>query len=198
MPDTNANDHPLTGQRVAILATDGFEESELREPLKALQSAGAEVAIVAPSNTLRPGEIRGWNNDNWSPTPLKIDVQLEAANPDNYDALVLPGGVRNPDKLRVIPKAVEFVRHFFERHKPVAAICHAPWLLVEADVVRNRTVTSYKSIRTDLINAGANWVDKEVVVDNGLVTSRQPSDLPAFCAKMVEEIAEGRHAKQHA
>lgn len=104
MPDTNANDHPLTGQRVAILATDGFEESELREPLKALQSAGAEVAIVAPSNTLRPGEIRGWNNDNWSPTPLKIDVQLEAANPDNYDALVLPGGVRNPDKLRVIPR----------------------------------------------------------------------------------------------
>lgn len=202
MPDTRANangtDRPLAGHRVAILATDGFEESELREPLKALQSAGAEAAIIAPSGTLRPGEIRGWNNDNWSPTPIKIDAQLEAANPGNYDALVLPGGVRNPDKLRVEPKAVEFVRHFFDRHKPVAAICHAPWLLVEAGVLRGRTVTSYKSIKTDVINAGAHWVDKEVVVDNGLVTSRQPSDLPAFCAKAIEEIAEGRHVEQHA
>ena len=188
----------LANHRVAILATDGFEESELREPLKALQSAGADVAIIAPGNTLSAGEIRGWQGNNWSPTPLKVDAQLEAANPGHYDALIIPGGVRSPDKLRMEPLAVAFVRHFFDRHKPVAAICHGPWLLVEADVVRGRTVTSYRSIKTDIINAGANWVDQEVVVDNGLVTSRDPRDLAAFCAKAVEEIAEGRHAAQHA
>jgi len=191
-------DQPLAGHKVAILATDGFEESELREPLIALRNAGAEVSIIAPASTMKPGEIRGWKDNNWSNDPIKVDASLEGANPGNYDALVLPGGVRNPDKLRMERRAVEFVRHFFDRHKPVAAICHAPWLLAEADVVRGRRLTSYKSIRTDLINAGANWVDEEVVVDNGLVTSRSPADLPAFCTKMVEEIKEGRHVEQHA
>lgn len=191
-------DKALAGHKVAILATDGFEESELREPLRALINAGAEVSIIAPATTLKPGQITGWHNDNWARDPIKVDASLEGANPGNYDALVLPGGVRNPDKLRVERRAVEFVRHFFDRHKPVAAICHAPWLLAEADVVRGRRLTSYKSIKTDLINAGANWVDEEVVTDHGLVTSRQPSDLPAFCRKMVEEIKEGRHIEQHA
>jgi protease I len=190
--------HVLAGHMVAILATDGFEESELREPLIALNAAGAEVHIIAPATTMKPGQITGWKNNSWSNDPIKVDASLEGANPGNYDALVIPGGVRSPDKLRMERRAVEFVRHFFDRHKPVAAICHGPWLLAEADVARGRRLTSYQSIKTDLINAGANWVDEEVVTDHGLVTSRGPHDLPAFCAKMVEEIREGRHIEQHA
>ena len=184
----------LAGKRVAILATDGFEQVELTEPLKALRQAGAQPEIVAPHG----GEIQGMRHHDQG-DKVKVDRVLDQARPDDYDALVLPGGVANPDELRTLPNAVEFVRHFFSAKKPVAAICHGPWLLVEADVARGREVTSWPSLKTDLKNAGARWVDRAVVVDHGLVTSRKPDDLPAFCAKMIEEIAEGpahRHAAE--
>ncbi|HEY8509523.1 MAG TPA: type 1 glutamine amidotransferase domain-containing protein [Steroidobacteraceae bacterium] len=181
----------LDGLKVAILAAEGFEQSELFEPKKALEEAGAEVRIVSPAT----GEVQGWKHFDKG-DKVRVDVPLDQANADEFDALMLPGGVANPDQLRMNPKAVEFVRKFFEAGKPVAAICHAPWTLVEADVVRGRTVTSWPSLKTDLINAGAKWVDQEVVVDNGLVTSRKPADLPAFNRKMIEEFAEGRHAQQ--
>lgn len=180
--------HDLSGKAVAILATDGFEQSELTEPRKALQEAGASVHLVSP----KKDPIKGWDETDWGET-FEVDRTLDEASIADYDALVLPGGQINPDKLRLEQAAVAFVHGFVGAGKPVAAICHGPWLLVEADVVRNRTVTSFPSIRTDLMNAGANWVDEEVVVDQGLVTSRKPSDLPAFCAKVIEEIAEGRH-----
>jgi protease I len=183
----------LSGKRVAILATDGFEQSELTEPLKALQKAGAQVEIVAPHD----GAIQGMKHHDKG-DKVKVDRTLDTARPEDYDALVLPGGVANPDQLRILPKAVAFARHFFSAKKPVAAICHGPWLLVEADVVRDREMTSWPSLKTDLKNAGARWVDREVVVDHGLVTSRKPDDLPAFCAKMIEEFAEGRHVQTHA
>jgi protease I len=190
----------LQGRKVAILATDGFEQAELLEPKKALEAAGAEVHVVAPAEgpakTQKPGEIRGWNHTDWGKT-VKTDAKLEQSNADDYVALVLPGGVMNPDKLRTCQKAVEFVRSFFDAGKPVAAICHGPWTLIEADVVQGRTMTSWPSLKTDLKNAGANWVDREVVTDNGLVTSRKPDDLPAFNAKFIEEIVEGRHTGQH-
>jgi len=178
----------LRGKRIAIVATDGFEQSELTKPLQALRKAGAEVDIVAPKS----GRIQGMKHDEKGDT-VAVDRTLDEARPEDYDGLVLPGGVANPDALRVIPRAVSFVRHFFEAHKPVAAICHGPWTLIEADAVRGRTVTSWPSLKTDLKNAGANWVDREVVVDRGLVTSRKPDDLPAFCAKMIEEFREGQH-----
>lgn len=178
---------------IAILATHGYEQSELRRPLDALSKEGATVRIVAPDK----GSIRGWNEGNWDAS-IDVDETLETANVDDYDALVLPGGVMNPDKLRLNKNAVSFVRQFFDAGKPVAAICHAPWLLIEADVVRGRTLTSYGSLRKDLENAGAKWVDREVVVDQGLVTSRNPGDLDAFIAKTMEEIREGVHAGQHA
>ncbi|HEX6142351.1 MAG TPA: type 1 glutamine amidotransferase domain-containing protein [Geminicoccaceae bacterium] len=180
--------HDLCGKTVAILATDGFEQSELSEPLKALRAAGATVHVVAPEG----GEITGWDKTDWGDR-FAVDRTLDEVGVGEYDALVLPGGQINPDKLRLEQKAVAFVHGFVGAGKPVGAICHGPWLLVEADVVRGRTVTSFPSIRTDLINAGAKWVDEAVVVDQGLVTSRRPSDLPAFCAKVIEEIAEGRH-----
>jgi protease I len=183
--------HDLSGKTIAVLATDGFEQSELTDPLRALKEAGATVHVIAPKS----GKIRGWQHTDWG-DEVPVDRTLEQADPADYDALVLPGGQMNPDKLRLEPKAVEFVRGFFEARKPVGAICHGPWLLVEADVVRGRTVTSWPSIRTDLKNAGANWVDREVVVDNGLVTSRKPDDIPAFNAKIIEEFAEGRHQAQ--
>jgi protease I len=183
----------LNGKRVAILATDMFEQVELVEPRKAVEQAGAEVEVVS----LEPGEIQGFNHYDKADT-FPVDKTVADVSADDYDALLLPGGVGNPDTLRTDDGAVAFVRSFFEQGKPVAAICHAPWLLVEADVARGRELTSYWSIKTDVKNAGGDWVDREVVVDEGLVTSRSPDDLPAFCAKVVEEFAEGRHAGQRA
>ncbi len=181
----------LRGKRIAILATQGFEQSELMEPKKALEQAGAKPEVVSPGGE----SIRGWNEQDWGET-VKVDVPLNKARAEDYDALVLPGGVMNPDKLRQDKKAVEFVRSFFEAGKPVAAICHGPWMLVEADVVRGRRVTSWPSLKTDLRNAGAKWTDEQVVVDQGLVTSRKPADLPAFTRKMIEEFKEGVHRNQ--
>lgn len=183
----------LQGKKVAILATDGFEQVELTEPKKALENAGATAHIISP----KEGKIRGWNHTEWG-DEFNVDVPLNRADASDYDALVLPGGVMNPDHLRMDSKAVRFTRQFFEAQKPVAAICHGPWTLIEADVVRGRKLTSYPSLKTDLKNAGANWVDQTVVVDNGLVTSRNPDDLPAFCDKLVEEVAEGKHEQQRA
>lgn len=183
----------LHGKKVAILAAEGFEQSELEKPRAALEEAGAKTQVVSPEE----GSIRGWDDDNFGDS-VNVDVPLKRANPADYDALLLPGGVMNPDTLRGIPEAVRFVSHFFEAGKPVAAICHGPQLLVEADVVRGRRVTSYPSIKTDLRNAGAEWVDEEVVTDQGLVTSRRPADIPRFNEKMIEEFAEGFHAGQRA
>ena len=181
----------LKGKKVAILATDGFEQSELMEPLSALENAGATAHIVSP----KAGAIKGWKHTEWGDS-FAVDSTLDDADPRHYDALVLPGGVMNPDKLRRDPKVQQFVRSFFEEGKPVGAICHGPWTLIDAGVVKGRKVTSYETIQTDLKNAGADWVDQEVVVDNGLVTSRKPDDLPAFNRKLIEEIAEGRHASR--
>lgn len=183
----------LQNNKVAILATDGFEESELKSPKEALENSGATVEIVS----LESGQIKGWKDGNWSDS-INVDITINEAKQENYSALVIPGGVINPDLLRRNRKAVEFVRSFFEAHKPVAAICHAPQLLIEAQVVKGRKMTSFSSIKTDLVNAGANWVDEEVVVDHGLVTSRSPEDLNAFNRKMLEEIREGKHEKQTA
>jgi deglycase len=181
----------LNGKRVAILATDGVEQVELTEPRKALDEAGANTVVVSPKS----GKIKGWQHDHWG-DEIPVDLPLDSATAETFDALLLPGGVMNPDHLRQNKKAVEFVRRFFEAGKPVAAICHGPWLLVEADVVRGRTVTSWPSLQTDLRNAGADWVDREVATDEGLVTSRKPDDIPAFNRKMIEEFAEGTHEGQ--
>jgi protease I len=178
----------LKGKRIAILATNGFEESELTEPLRALKDEGAMAEVIAPGG----GTIQGMRHKERG-QQVKVDRPLADAKAGDYAGLVLPGGVANPDELRMNPDAVAFVKQFFDAAKPVAAICHGPWTLIEADAVRGRTVTSWPSLKTDLRNAGAQWVDREVVVDNGLVTSRKPDDLPAFCKKMVEEFAEGRH-----
>jgi protease I len=178
----------LRGKRVAILATDGVEATELTEPRKALDEAGARTVVVSPKN----GSIKGWEHDHWGPS-IAVDQSLDAARADQFDALMLPGGVMNPDHLRQNRQAVEFVRSFFDAGKPVAAICHGPWLLVEADVISGRTLTSWPSLRTDILNAGGEWVDREVVTDEGLVTSRKPDDIPAFNRKMIEEFAEGVH-----
>ncbi|MEO6589578.1 MAG: type 1 glutamine amidotransferase domain-containing protein [Pyrinomonadaceae bacterium] len=181
----------LDGVKVAILAADGFEQSELFEPKKALENAGADVKIVS----LKSGEIKGWDEKDWGKT-IAVDLTVDEANADDFDALQLPGGVMNPDKLRMNEKAVSFVKSFFEAGKPIGAICHAPWTLIEADVVKGKTLTSWASLKTDLENAGAKWVDREVVTDNGLVTSRNPQDIPAFNEKIIEEFAEGFHKKQ--
>jgi len=183
----------LNRKKVAILATNGFEESELKEPLNALKEAGADVDIVSEKS----GKIKAWQDGNWSNT-YNVDKTLDDVSQSNYNALVLPGGVMNPDTLRKNKDAVNFIKSFFENHKPVAAICHAPWLLAEADVLKGRKVTSYASIKKDIINAGAHWENSEVVVDQGLVTSRNPNDLPAFTSKLVEEIYEGKHEMQTA
>ncbi|MFO7259800.1 MAG: type 1 glutamine amidotransferase domain-containing protein [bacterium] len=183
----------IQGKRVAILATEGVEQVELTEPRKALEQAGAHTELIS----LEAGKIRAWNHTDWG-DEFDVDVALDAANPDHYDALLLPGGVMNPDRLRMDEKAVAFVRAFYEQGKPIAAICHGPWLLAEADIVRGRRITSYPSLKTDLRNAGADWVDEEVVTDEGIITSRRPDDIPAFSRKMIEEIGEGRHERRKA
>lgn len=184
----------LNGKRIAVLATDGFEEIELTEPMKALKNAGAEVKVVSPKS----GEIQGYkHHDKGSRIP--VDQSLDQTSADQFDGLVLPGGVINPDMLRLESKAISFIRQFVESGKPIAAICHGPWTLINARGVQGKRMTSWPSLQIDLKNAGANWVDEEVVTDNGLVTSRKPDDLPAFCKKMIEEFREGRHhAQSHA
>jgi protease I len=181
----------LSGKRVAILATHGFEQSELTEPLRALREHEAEVDVVSPES----GKLQGFKHfDKGEEVP--VDTALSDADPKDYDALVIPGGLFNPDALRIDDEALAFTRSFFEAGKPVGAICHGPWVLANAGVLQGRNVTSVRNIRKDLENAGARWTDDEVVVDEGLVTSRTPDDLPAFCAKLVEEIGEGKHGGQ--
>ncbi len=182
-------DTRIDGLRVAILVTDGFEQSELTEPRRALDAAGATTKIVSPND----GQVQGWKHFDHADR-FPVDVRLDDASAADFDALLLPGGVANPDQLRMNPQAVSFVRTFVDAGKPIAAICHGPWTLIEAGAVRGREITSWPSLRTDLQNAGAHWVDREVVADEGLVTSRNPQDIPAFNAKMLEEFAEGRHA----
>lgn len=180
----------LKGKKVAILVAEGFEQEELTSPKEALEREGAQTQVISPVQD----NVRGWKEKDWGKT-IPVDVALDRAKSDDYDALLLPGGVMNPDKLRRNQKALEFVQGFFDAHKPVAAICHGPWTLIDAGVARGRKLTSYHTIQTDLKNAGADWVDEQVVVDNGLVTSRKPDDLPAFNEKMIEEFAEGIHDK---
>ena len=178
----------LAGKRIAILVADGFEQVELTEPRQALQAEGAETVLISPSE----GQVKAWQHTDWG-DQFPVELSLAQAKAQDFDALLLPGGVMNPDRLRQQPQAVALTQDFIDAGKPVASICHGPWLLVEADVVNDRTVTSYPSLRTDLENAGAHWVDQEVVADQGLVTSRNPGDIPAFNRKMIEEFAEGRH-----
>lgn len=181
----------LKNKQVAILMTNGFEQSEFTEPKKALEEAGATVHVISPQE----GKVKAWDETDWG-KEFEVDKALNSANPEDYDALMLPGGVLNPDKLRTNERAVDFVGSFLKTGKPIAAICHGPWTLIETGAIKGRKMTSYKSIKTDLINAGVDWVDKEVVVDQGLVTSRSPDDIPAFNRKMIEEFAEGKHAAE--
>lgn len=183
----------LNGRRIAILVTDGFEQVEMTRPREALQEAGATADLITPKGS----EVQGMNHSEKG-DKFRGDKSLASARAEEYDALLLPGGVANPDRLRMLPEAVHFVEQFFQAQKPVAAICHGPWLLVEADVVKGRTLTSWPSLKTDIQNAGGNWVDREVVVDRGLVTSRKPDDIPAFNRKMIEEFREGVHAGERA
>jgi|TARA_R100000479_G_scaffold70100_3_gene33843 protease I len=180
-------------KRIAIIATDGFEESELKSPKEAMEKEGFTVDIVSE----KTGTIKAWADGNWS-NEYTVDKTIDEINANQYNALVLPGGVINPDKLRRNENALVLVRDFFKQKKPVAAICHGPQILISADVVKGRKLTSFNSIKDDLVNAGANWVDEEVVVDEGFVTSRNPNDLPAFNSKLIEEIKEGKHELQHA
>jgi protease I len=178
----------LTGKRVAIVVTDGFEQDELEKPRQALEEAGAKTEVVSPKS----GTVKGWKYTDWG-TDVVVDRELGSADPDEYDALMLPGGQMNPDNLRMDTSAVRFIESFVRTGKPIAAICHGPLTLIEANGVKGRRMTSFPSIKTDLRNAGAEWVDQEVVTDQGLVTSRKPDDIPAFNRKMIEEFAEGRH-----
>ncbi len=181
----------LQGKKIAILATDGFEQAELLEPRKALQEAGAETHAVSPKGP----RIKGWDHDHWG-QEVTVDIPLASANPADYDALLLPGGVMNPDKLRMDENAMKFAREMTDRAKPVAAICHGPWTLVEIGFVKGRTLTSWPSLKTDIRNAGGTWVDETVVSDKGLVTSRKPSDIPAFNLKMIEVFSAGRQTRR--
>ncbi len=179
----------IEGKKVAILTENGFEEVELTSPKRALEEAGAQVHIISPQR----GMVKAWDHDHWS-IELPVDVHIDEADPEAYDALVIPGGVINPDQMRMNEKCITFAQHFIEQGKPLAAICHGPQLLIETGMISTRKLTSYPSIKTDIINSGALWEDKEVVVDNGLVTSRSPEDLEAFNKKLLEEISEGKHA----
>ncbi|WP_213286362.1 type 1 glutamine amidotransferase domain-containing protein [Bradyrhizobium sp. sGM-13] len=183
----------LSGKKIAILATHGFEQSELEVPRDRLKKAGAVVDVISPAS----GEIRGWDKKDWG-RPIGVDKTLDQASPSDYDAVVLPGGQINPDLLRVEQKALKFIKDIFDAGKTVAAVCHAPWLLIETGIARGRKMTSYKSIKTDVANAGAKWQDSEVVVDQGVITSRNPGDLEAFSAKIIEEVREGRHNRRSA
>lgn len=183
----------IKGKKIAILATHGFEQSELEVPLRRLKEAGAEVHVVAPE----PGEIKGWAEKDWG-RPVKVDLALDRVSADDYDALVLPGGQINPDLLRVNPKAIALIKAFYGQGKVVAAICHAPWLLIEAGLLKGRRATSTHSIKTDVINAGAEWEDAAAVTDEGLITSRNPGDLEAFSEKIIEEVNEGEHRRARA
>ena len=183
----------LSGKKIAILATNGFEQSELEVPRDALKKAGATVDIVS----LAEGEIKGWDKKDWS-RPVKVDKTLDQVSASDYDAVVLPGGQINPDLLRVEPKALKFIKDIFDAKKVVAAVCHGPWLLIETGIAKGRKMTSFKSIKTDVSNAGAKWEDSEVVVDQGIITSRNPGDLQAFSAKIIEEVKEGRHTQRSA
>ena len=183
----------LSGKKIAILAANGFEQSELEVPRDALKAAGATVEIIS----LQAGEIKGWDKKDWG-RPVKVDKTLDEASPGDYDAIVLPGGQINPDLLRVEPKALSFIKNIFDAKKVVAAVCHAPWLLIETGIAKGRKMTSYKSIKTDVANAGAKWEDSAVVVDQGVITSRNPGDLKAFSAKIIEEVKEGRHTQRSA
>jgi protease I len=183
----------LKGKKIAILVADGFEQVELTGPKEALEAAGAEIQIVSPAE----GEVQGWNHDDKADL-FPVDMPLNLARSDDYDALLLPGGVRNPDQLRMMTRAVEFVDGFIATGKPVAAICHAPWLLIETNWIKGKTITSWPSLKSDLINAGAHWVDREVVVDNSLVTSRKPADIPAFNKKVIQVFAEARPTRRGA
>src|SRR5437667_3011838 len=180
----------LYGKRVAILVENGFEQVEMTEPRKALDEAGARTDLVSPLD----GNVKGWQHTDWG-DQFPVEVPLQTANPNDYGALLLPGGVMNPDKLRMNPQAVQFVRSFVESGKPIAAICHGPWTLIEAGAAPGRTMTSWPSLKTDLRNAGANWIDQEVVTDNGVVTSRKPDDIPAFNPKIIAEFAGGTHPR---
>jgi protease I len=183
----------LNGKHVAILATDGVERAELTEPRRALGEAGAKTVLISP----KAGQIKMWQHGNWA-GEVSVDHTLDDANADDFDALLLPGGVMNPDRLRTDKRAVQLVKQFVQSGKPVAAICHGPWLLVEADVVRDRSLTSWPSLQTDIRNAGGDWLDRDVVTDMGMVTSRMPDDIQAFNRKMIEEFAEGSHQSERA
>jgi protease I len=178
----------LQGKTIAILATDGFEQAELTKPRKALEEAGARTQVISPTGKT----IKGWDNKDWG-DEVSVDVPLKSADPSQYEALLLPGGIMNPDHLRMDPEAVRFVKQFFQQAKPVAAICHGPWMLVEAGAVRGRTITSWPSLKTDIRNAGGTWVDEEVVLSNGVVTSRKPEDIPAFNREMIDLFSKGAH-----